>query len=248
MSTNEIANCEKHGYQPHHNWGGYKRCSVCHTQYLEEIEKQKHEEEEKKERERRDLLSRIAARESNMPKRYQNATLKDFKVSSEKQAHAFTEAEKFIKSILEERGTSNIFIGSPGTGKTLLACAIANELMSRGKTAIYASVDVFIRGFRATWKKGPKGERQQTEEDYLHPYKTRDLLILDEVCVQYGTDAERNLIFEVIRERNNQMLSSLLISNFSMESIEQAIGSAALDRLREGGGKVIPFQWKSFRK
>ncbi|EQD56002.1 DNA replication protein dnaC, partial [mine drainage metagenome] len=82
------------------------------------------------------------------------------------------------------------FYGNTGTGKTHLACAIANELLRQGKSALFVRAYEVLRTIRDTWKGGEK-----TELAVIREFVAPDLLILDEVGVQYGSESERIELF-----------------------------------------------------
>ena len=50
-----------------------------------------------------------------------------------------------------------------------------------------------------------------------------------------------------MNERYLQLKPTVIISNLGAQDIKQAIGEPAFDRLREGGGKVVSFDWGSYR-
>ncbi|MNL75123.1 DNA replication protein DnaC [compost metagenome] len=73
------------------------------------------------------------------------------------------------------------------------------------------------------------------------------MLVLDEIGVQHGTDTERMLMFSILNERYNQMKPTILISNLAREPLEKYLGERAFDRMREGGGRMVVFDWESYR-
>jgi DNA replication protein DnaC len=66
--------------------------------------------------------------------------------------------------------------------------------------------------------------------------------------VQAGSTSEQNLLFDVINERYNNRLPTLLLSNLTQAEVVAVLGERVIDRLREDGGKVITFDWQSARK
>ncbi len=74
-----------------------------------------------------------------------------------------------------------------------------------------------------------------------------DLLIIDEVGSQFGSDTEKLFIFEIIDGRYQEMKPTILISNLDINGIKESIGERCVDRLREGGGSMIAFNWESSR-
>lgn len=152
-------------------------------------------------------------------------------------------AEQFPKHY--QAGRAVLLVGHVGTGKTHLACAIAQHVIrEHGAKAVITSVSEVIRAAKGTMRKGA----QYTESDVIAELASFDLLVLDEVGAQAGTEYERGLLHEVIDRRYQLVLPTILVSNMTIEQLKGFIGERALDRLRQGGGMQIVFSWGSARR
>lgn len=150
-----------------------------------------------------------------------------------------THANDFDKTF--SLGRSLVILGRPGTGKTHLACAYANEILKHGHTALFTSVAKIIRKVRSSWGKG-------NEDEVLCVYTDVDLLIVDEVGVQAGTENEKQIIFNVLNERYNYVKPTVLISNLRQSEVKAYLGERVWDRLKEGGGNVLILNGESQRR
>jgi len=158
-------------------------------------------------------------------------------------------AEKFADAM--KRGTCLTLVGNVGTGKTHLACGVAKHVMRNGYSALYSQVSEIIRKVRSTW--GGKGER--SEEQVINDFASIDLLIMDEIGVQFGTEAEQITLFEIINKRQANLKPMILLSNLPASSddknqrtLPDYLGTRVFDRLREGGGKLLVCDWESYRR
>jgi DNA replication protein DnaC len=70
------------------------------------------------------------------------------------------------------------------------------------------------------------------------------LLVLDETGRQKGTDFERNLLFEIIDKRWNNMLPTTIIGNIGKREFADLYGQATIDRLRP---ETVELNWDSKR-
>ena len=75
-----------------------------------------------------------------------------------------------------------------------------------------------------------------------------DLLILDEIGLQHGSEAEKIILFEILNERYMQCKPTILISNLDINDLKEYITERVIDRMREGGGQKIVFNWESNRR
>jgi DNA replication protein DnaC len=182
---------------------------------------------------------------SNIPERFRDRTIEGFITQGENQAMAKTFAAEFVEKFDSRRGRNAILTGNVGTGKTHLACAIARGLLVAKPTrrVRYTSVQRALRGIKDTWSKdSPKSESQAIEE-LANP----DLLILDEVGIQFGSETERSLLFDVINERYERLRSTIIISNLDLDPVKDLLGTRVFDRLREDGASHVEFGWESHR-
>lgn len=141
-------------------------------------------------------------------------------------------------------GRCAVFVGNPGTGKTHIACGIGLRIMgAQQRTVLFITVQRAIRRIKDTWVKGC----EESESQAIGVITSPDLLILDEVGVQFGSDFEKNILFDILNERYEKRLPTILISNLSVNEVMGYLGERVADRLREDGGKVIPFNWGSHR-
>jgi DNA replication protein DnaC len=140
--------------------------------------------------------------------------------------------------------TGNLIVcGSTGTGKTHLAsCVIINLVKSGKRCAIKKIIDI-IRTYKNSWIKNV----DYTETDVIDYFSNLDVLIIDEVGMQFGSDTEKMIIFDIIDGRYNNMLPTILISNLELSEVKELIGDRSIDRLREDGGVVVAMKWASNR-
>ena len=88
----------------------------------------------------------------------------------------------------------------------------------------------------------------ESESDVIEKYISTELLIIDEVGAQSGSDYEVNTMFRIINSRYERMKPTFLISNLSEEDLSEYIGERTIDRFYENHGAVFVFDWESYRR
>ncbi|HDZ1150228.1 TPA: ATP-binding protein [Klebsiella pneumoniae] len=143
-----------------------------------------------------------------------------------------------------EAGKSLVLTGSCGTGKNHLAVSLAKNII-RNHLASVELTDVMrlTRAVKSTWRHNA----DTTEEGVLDHYASLDLLIIDEVGVQFGSPTEMTILHEVINARYESVLPTILISNLPREQLKEFISDRIFDRVTDGGRNYLVFNWTSFR-
>ena len=150
-------------------------------------------------------------------------------------------AEQFDVNLREGRGL--LLVGNLGTGKTHLASAIVQHVVREHDAwAVITTAAEICRVIRGSYGKGAG----YTETDALDELASTDLLVIDEIGVQSGSDFAPGVMNDVIDRRYQRMRPTILISNRPAAELSQFIGDRALDRMRQGG-KAIGFSWQSAR-
>ena len=187
----------------------------------------------------------VKVKSAAIPERFRDRTLDSYiaKTTGQKDALAFAKeyAENFDEVL--QTGRSCIFVGKPGTGKTHLAIGIALSIMQQQQSALFVTVQRLIRRVKDSWH-----TKEETESEVIDAYASPDLLILDEVGVQFGSEFEKQVLFDVLNERYEKLKPSILLSNIPSEQLSDYLGERVTDRLRENKGRMIGFNWDSYRK
>lgn len=143
-----------------------------------------------------------------------------------------------------EAGKSLVLTGSCGTGKNHLAVSLAKNII-RNHLARVEITDVMrlTRTVKSTWRHNA----DVTEESVLDHYSSLDLLIIDEVGVQFGSPVEMTILHEIINARYESVLPTILITNLPCEQLKEFISDRIFDRVTDGGRNYLVFNWTSFR-
>ncbi|CDY79444.1 DNA replication protein DnaC [Caballeronia glathei] len=217
-------------------WSG---CVACNAERRETEEKRRIAEEEAQ-RQRR-LEQRLST--SGIPLRFRDRTFDNFVADTDAKKTALQIAAEFVDQFADhaERGTTVIFSGKPGTGKSHLALAAAMAVM-KSSTALYVNALDLIRMVRDTWRR----DSEMTESAVLNELSAVSLLVIDEIGVQYGTEGEQVILFDVLNRRYRDLMPTILLTNLGKTGMKEFLGERSFDRLREGGIWVA-FDWESHR-
>lgn len=239
--------CDKHGayesigtempiFRTKVIWSG---CPTCATEHRI-AEEQRRNAEAEADRQRR-LERRLSM--SGIPLRFRDRAFDNFVADTEAKQQALAVAMDFAARFEEhyERGTTVIFSGKPGTGKSHLALAAAMVIM-KSRTALYINALDLIRMVRDTWRR----ESEVSEVTVLNDLTSVGLLVIDEIGVQYGTDGEQVILFDVLNRRYRDLMPTILLTNLGKAGMKEFLGERSFDRLREGG-IWVPFDWQSHR-
>jgi DNA replication protein DnaC len=241
----ETGACDQHGgYEYTYRQIGdkvmsYDSCPACGKIEFEKRQADELAEKNKQESERVYKL-KISC---GFSPRNVNVTFDDFQPSTPEQEKAKATAERYAEHVAEGGSGCLIMIGSVGTGKTMLATAIAAKMISARRKCCIARLSEMMRDFKDSWRK----DSDRSESQVMDYYSNVGLLVLDEIGVQFDSDTEKMYIFEVIDGRYQNMKPTVLISNLDLAGVKASIGERVYDRLREDGGKVIAFDWPSMR-
>lgn len=245
-TTVELARCDRHGEYERkvlEVFGTKLRaqCPICIDERSAAERASKAEEEAA--RARRKWQEKIGR--AGIPERFHDRTLDAYVAETGGQKRALEFARSYANGFYDpaNAGKGALFIGLPGTGKTHLAIGIALQIMAEGRTAMFATVMRAIRTIKDTWRKGADTSEANAIQALVFP----DLLILDEIGLQFGSDAEKLLLFDVLNERYERRRPTILLSNLTAKEVGAYLGERIMDRLREDGGEVIVFDWPSHR-
>lgn len=178
-----------------------------------------------------------------VPARFTGKSLDNFHADTPAQKHALTTARDYLESFpaRAKNGQGLILAGMPGTGKSHLAAGILQGLLP-DRVGLYVTCMGIIRSIRGTWRK----DSERSEGEVLHILRTVPLLVIDEVGVQYGTDGEQTILFDVLDGRYREMQPTILLTNQDKAGFKSFVGDRAYDRLAEVCS-WIPFDWASYR-
>lgn len=240
--------CSEHGayLAKRVRWGGREMplqpCPECRKA---ENDRERSAELAKMDAERRQARIDAIMRRSGIPERFKARRFENYVAENDGQRRALQSCEQYAREFDDVRkiGRCLILAGNPGTGKTHLACSIANHLMPLGRSALFIGALDAIKRIRATWAR----DSDETELQVMRAFREVDLLILDEVGTQFGTEAEMTQVFEIINGRYMDVKPTVVLTNVFHDKLEAVIGHRSLDRLRENGGRLVPFEWDSYR-
>ena len=185
--------------------------------------------------------------EAMIPKRYKGKKLSDFKLLTQKHKEVYEKLKYYAKNFKScaEKGCSLILCGSPGTGKTMMACILARAAISHGYKAKYITAFKIFQDIKATY-----GNNQSAFETkkLINGLIEIEFLVIDEIGVQFNTDHERTMFFQILDGRYQELKPTVIISN-EYNLVESGyIDQRTEDRFFENGGGKLFFDWDSYRK
>lgn len=175
---------------------------------------------------------------------YQGCTVKNFEADTPEKTEAKRFAYDYIVKFDDNVGSGFIFGGREGTGKNHLASAICNALIKSGKSCLVITVNELMQKLRNTYHT----DSHLTEDQFIRSMIDYDLLVLDEIGLQRGTDAERLAINQIVDQRISRMKPTGMLTNESAANVKEILGARVMDRMKMNGGRWISFDWESYRK
>ncbi|TCL06865.1 ATP-binding protein [Sodalis ligni] len=185
-------------------------------------------------------LEKIIGRSGICPL-HKDCTFANYTVECEGQGRALDAARTYATEFGKTHG-GFIFSGSVGTGKNHLATAIAKYLIKRNKTAMIITVSELLTNFRATFDKGSAVKESALMKDICG----LDLLVLDEVGLQKGSEWEINLLTQIVDRRQLQLKPTGMLTNCTEAELMSILRERIMDR-QLSGGVWVEFNWPSQR-
>lgn len=178
--------------------------------------------------------------------RYRGKTFDDFIPTCADAANVLEKCRGFARTF-EDRlaaGDNLLMLGNYGTGKNALAAAICQDIVGAGFSSVHTTVLKMLRRIKSTWKRSSVEDEQTVIDAFILP----DLLVVDEIGVQFGSETEKLLIFETLNGRYEEKKPTILISNITdPKELSDYLGARIMDRMREGSTGILKFGWESYR-
>ena len=116
--------------------------------------------------------------------------------------------------------------GTYGCGKTHLAAAIANHRIENDLSAIFVVVPDLLDHLRSTF--GPSSEASY--DDLFDEVRNTAVLILDDLGVQVASPWTQEKMFQILNDRYNRQLPTVLTTNQRLEDLDQRLRSRLQDQ------------------
>lgn len=139
-------------------------------------------------------------------------------------------SREFVQRFLKNPNTQGLlFTGPVGSGKTYLACCIANSIIKSGGRVMFVVVPDWLDEIRSTYDQNTKTEF--TERNILDAAREIPLLILDDLGVHNYTEWTKNKLYSIINHRLNHQMATIITTNLSVAELSEHLGDRTTSRL-----------------
>lgn len=135
-----------------------------------------------------------------------------------------------FEKIRSDRNNSILLCGNPGVGKTHLSIALANNFMKKGIKVVYMPYRDILTSLK----------QNILDKEYykklITKYKEAQILLIDDLYKGKITEADINIMFEIVNHRYINKLPMIVSSEFTIEhilGIDEAIGSRIYEMSKE---------------
>ncbi|HGK6738540.1 TPA: ATP-binding protein [Streptococcus agalactiae] len=168
-----------------------------------------------KENAEREILSRISSLKRDCfssPNQHQYT----FEKFLNEKGQAYKVAYNYAKSFeqMKEDNVGLLFYGDVGSGKTYLACSIANELIERKQ------VKVKIMNLSQVINQIQKSAFKLDSNEIIDNLSNIPLLILDDLGIERDTSYAREQVYNIINSRYLKGKPTIFTTNLSLEIIQ----------------------------
>jgi DNA replication protein DnaC len=143
-----------------------------------------------------------------------------------------TKAAQQVRSLLEgdfvDRHDNVLIFGNPGSGKTHVACAIAQELVRSGRKVLFTTCGLVVQDLLAA-------KQELKLRRFLKKISRYEVLILDDIGYVQHSREEMEVLFTLLAERYERgsvmLTSNLPFSGWEAIFKDPMTTAAAIDRL-----------------
>ena len=219
-ATNICAECNGTGFILYKNVDGYEYAKPCQCTLIKEA------------RER--LLK------SGLAKEFQAKTFDDFKtckspVLEDAKSTVLQYTDNFFAN-QDLSGNSLMLCGQVGAGKTHLGTACSMRLIDEGIPVIYMGYREAITALKANVTDSSIYQKE------LQKYKSAQVLFIDDFLKGKITEADVNIVYEIVNHRYNNRLPIILSTEKNLDDLirfDEAIASRLIEMCR---GHIVVFQ------
>ena len=240
--------CPRHGDYVQNTYGNGRvsKCPECDREAVAKQEAEENAARANADQERKEQFIAELMGNSGLPPRLAVKTIKGYVVETQAQAEIVDRIKVFGGEFAQGHSGRNLaLIGNTGTGKSHLAAALVGYVIRKlNRPARFTSVSALNRMVRES----KSFNSSHTESQIIDALASVELLVIDEIGVQSGTDAESRALFDVFNTRYEHMKPTIFISNLQLDGFAAAVGGRVMSRLREDGGEILSFNWEDGRK
>lgn len=167
---------------------------------------------------------------SGLSKRMKGYTFSNFDQDvSDEAMNARQRAMTYVFDWEEHRETGQgIYLcGDVGTGKTHLAVAVMNELMSKKRVpSLFVTIPELLDNLRGSYN-----DPGRNLDEWMDAVKNADLLVLDDLGSERVTEWVRERLFVLINHRYREALPTVFTSNVGPKDLATQLGERTASRV-----------------
>ena len=136
-------------------------------------------------------------------------------------------AKNFAKDYqqMKKENVGLLFYGSVGSGKTYLACSIANALIEQYQ------ITVKIRNFSQIMNEMQKCGFDFDKNAYIESLVNTSVLILDDLGIERDTRYAKEQVYNIVNSRYLRRKPTIFTTNLSYDTIQNCIESVVYQRI-----------------